>query len=139
MKTITITDMHFFSEVFLYNYIKLLASSLLQIVYPEATYQRVDNVEDIKVDFTNFDVFPGTIFRVYRSMKWYQETDPSISSSKFLDLSSVLFLTSCVCPFVIFRKISLYNFEELEKLIRIQKIFFSQNLMLSRNALRPLN
>ena len=139
MKTITIKDMHFFSEVFLYNYIKLLASSLLQIVYPEATYQRVDNVEDIKVDFTNFDVFPGTIFRVYRSMKWYQETDPSITSSKFLDLWSVLFLTSCVCPFVIFRKNSLYNFEELEKLIRIQKIFFSQNLMLSRNALRPLN
>ena len=60
MKTITVKDMHFFSEPFLYNYIKLLASSLLQIVYPEATYQRVDNVEDIKVDFTNFDVFPGT-------------------------------------------------------------------------------
>ena len=29
MKTIAIKDMHFFSEVFLYNYIKLLASSLL--------------------------------------------------------------------------------------------------------------
>ena len=91
MKAITMKDMHFFSELFLYNYIKLVAGSLLQIVYPEATYQRVDNVEDTKVDFTNFDVFPSTIFRVYRSMKWYQETDPSITSSEFLDLWSVLF------------------------------------------------
>ena len=139
MKAITMKDMHFFSELFLYNNIKLIVGSLLQIVYPEATYQRVDNVEDTKVDFTNFDVFPSTIFRVYRSMKWYQETDPSITSSKFLDLCSVLFLTSCVCPFVIFRKNSLYNFEELEKLICVQKILFPQNLMLSRTAQRPLN
>ena len=29
MKTITVKDMHFFSEPFLYNYIKLLAISLL--------------------------------------------------------------------------------------------------------------
>ena len=125
MKAITMKDMHFFSELFLYNNIKLIVGSLLQIIYPEATYQRVANVEDTKVDFTNFDVFPSTIFRVYRSMKWYQETDPSITSSKFLDLWSVLFLTSCVCPFVIFRKNSLYNFEELEKLICVQKILFS--------------
>ena len=29
MKTITMKDMHFFSELFLYNYIKLVAGSLL--------------------------------------------------------------------------------------------------------------
>ena len=108
MKTVTINDMHFFSEIFLYNYMKLLASSLLQIVYPEVTYQRVNNAKDIKVDFTNFDLFPGTIFRIYSFMKWYLETDPSINSSKFLDLWNVLFLTICVCHFVIFRKNSLY-------------------------------
>ena len=29
MKTVTVKDMHFFSELFLYNYIKLLATSAL--------------------------------------------------------------------------------------------------------------
>ena len=40
-------------------------------------------MEDIKVDFTNFDVFPGTIFRVYRSIKSYQETDLASLAANF--------------------------------------------------------